>query len=391
MKVSSNYWPTMLAGKGQYVLIVFLFLLISWQLQRSLPYGQLGDFGSFIASGRAAETGLNPYGVYPPLTFHVMLDGFSSWNPNLNPPVSLPLFQILGKLDPSHAFRLWWSFSFLLYIALAFILVNHYRPQNPWLPFFVMLAAAGFWDTLLLGQIYVPLAFAAALGWVLLEKGKYVLAGILIGLVVAVKPNFMVWPTLLLLAGHIAPAVVSIISAALFSILPALYYGTNVYKQWAEVISKHPTHLDFPSNASFAALAQRFGVPEFSLISGMVLLLAFAVWVWRFRPGLLHTSSLGLLGALLASPLGWVHYTLFLLPIFVWAQPSRSLVIAALLLMLPVSLIINTFMNAPSWQQCTFGSAYTWALILLLIHFWKSPATYLRLSDIGLKDTLTRV
>jgi hypothetical protein len=366
------------------VVVIFLILLILWQLQRSLPYaGNLADFGSFIASGRAAGMGMNPYGIYPPLTFHVELPVFSGWNPNLNPPTSLPLFELLGKLDPSRAFRLWWSFSFLSYIAMVGLLARHYWLQQPWLPALCAFAAAGFWDTLMLGQIYVPLACVAGLAWILLEKDRTILAGILIGFVVANKPNFLVWPCVLFFSYQFRSAIAAFLSAGVFTVLPFFRYGPQVYWQWLEVTTQHPgSHLDFISNASLPGLIQRMGMSNVVgfFISGL-LLLVLAVWAWRWKPSPLHASGLGLLGGILASPLGWVHYTLFLLPVFFFHRTTPLLSIIIFFLIIPLSKIMDVFMVAPTWQQSTFGSIYNWALILLLIYFWKMPVKNNVLSD----------
>ncbi len=75
------------AGIEQAALGLVAVLVIAAELPRALPGESLMDFGSFVASARAARDGMNPYGVYP-LTLHVVLPGFESWNPNLNPPRS---------------------------------------------------------------------------------------------------------------------------------------------------------------------------------------------------------------------------------------------------------------------------------------------------------------
>jgi hypothetical protein len=362
------------SNKIRWIQATLLLLLILWQLQRSLPYPQLADLGSFIASGRAAGQGLNPYAIYP-LSFHVVLPGFSTWNPNLNPPVSLPFFELLGSMDPYRAYRLWWSFNFLCYIGLIVLLVRHYHPKQPWLPALCAFAAAGFWDTLLLGQIYVALAFISAIAWLLLEKDRPLMAGIVIGFVVANKPNFIVWPCLLLFSRHVRAAIAGFISAALFTALPLLRYGPGVYKQWVTVVTQHPNdHLDFLSNGSIPALIQRLGIaPSFAMAACAIFLLALAGWAWYSRPDVLRVSALGLVASLLASPLGWVHYTLFLLPVFLYLPATPVLGVVVVLLIIPVSKIIDTFITAPAWQQATFGSVYAWALILLLIYLWTLP------------------
>jgi hypothetical protein len=64
-----------------------------------------------------------------------------------------------------------------------------------------------------------------------------------------------------------------------------------------------------------------------------------------------------------ASPIAWVHYTLFLLPVFFAARMSPPLVAAATLLVVPVAVVLR-FLDAPAWQQLTIGSTYNWAIVL---------------------------
>src|SRR3954468_2306604 len=90
------------------VVLVLAFLAIGSEFPRIASGDGLWDFGSFVASGQAAAEGLNPYGVYP-LTLHVELPGFESWNPNLNPPISALLFRAFDLAEPHLTFHTWWA------------------------------------------------------------------------------------------------------------------------------------------------------------------------------------------------------------------------------------------------------------------------------------------
>jgi hypothetical protein len=344
-----------------------LLLLIIWSLARALPTPGLLDYGSFIASGRAASQGLNPYGIYP-LTFHVVMPGFESWNPNLNPPAALPLFQLLGLMDPHEGFRLWWSLSVLCYAATVLLLLARRDSSRGahWLAALWAFALAGFWDTLVLGQIYLPLVLSAAGAWLLLERGQGVLAGVAIGLVIAVKPNFMVWPALLFLAGYYRPVVSAGVTALLLSLLPVLLYGPDVYQQWFALLATEGHRVAFLTNASLSGLLLRSGLGILATPIGVLVLAALAFWAWRSRPSLAQASALGLIGALVASPLAWVHYTLFLLPLFFTRPMNWVLGLAAVLLVLPVPWVLG-FMASPSWVQASIGSVYGWAVLLCLV------------------------
>ena len=347
------------------LIAILAVLAIHAEFPRILHEHGLWDFGSFVASGRAAKEGLSPYGVYP-LTLRVELPGFESWNPNLNPPISALLFQAFDVTDPHRAYQVWRWISLAFYVATVGLLVHRVgdRLQAAVIALWAF-ALAGFWDTLFLGQIYLPLVFAGVAAWLLLERGKGIWAGILIGIVVAMKPNFLVWPVLLFLSGHRRPALTSIVAAGIISLIPVVIYGPEIYRQWLELVAADGDRALFLTNGSLAGLASRAGVPSLGLLLGIVLLAGLAAWaLWR-RPDVLTVSALALLASVLASPLGWIHYTLFLLPVIVrhWHRPAMSVV--ALLLIIPVPFIIDQLAK-PTWIQLTVGSVYGWALVLCL-------------------------
>lgn len=345
-------------------LALCLGVVIADGIGRARPSGELRDFGSFIASGQAGAAGQNPYGIYP-LTFHVVLPGFEVWNPNLNPPVSVPFFALLSRLGPEHAFVLWWGLSLVCYLIAIALLVQRYGSGPAWLMPLWALALAGLWDTLILGQIYLPLVLAAVGSWLLLERGRHVPAGVLLGLIIAVKPNFAVWPVLLLLAGHAKPALVAGVAAVVLSAIPLLTNGPLVYRQWIELIASDTGRAAFLTNASLPGLALRLQAGPIGVLLSVALLGGLAAWALRSKPGPLRASALGILGGITASPIAWVHYTLFLLPVFFSRRWTAPVAAAAVLLTVPVHVVLR-LLDASPWQQATFGSVYNWAVVLCL-------------------------
>jgi hypothetical protein len=337
-------------------------LFVAWTgLVFAWPAGELRDYGSFVASGRAAAAGDDPYGIHP-LTFHVVLPGFDVWNPNLNPPVSLPVFALFDRVDPHAGFRAWWFISFGCYLLAVVLLLRHYASKD-WLLAGWAIALAGFWDTLALGQIYLPLVLAAVGAWLLLDRNRPVAGGILIGVVVAVKPNFAVWPALLLLSGEIAVAGAAAGTVAVLWVIPLVIYGPGVYRQWVELLLSDTGRGAFLTNASLPGLAQRMDLALAGTTISIALLLMAAAWTARQKPGRLEVSALGIIGGILASPIAWVHYTLFLLPVFFSRRWNPPITVAAILLAVPVPWVLRA-LGAPDWQQLTLGSVYSWAVLL---------------------------
>lgn len=355
--------------------LVGIALLCAWialrGLVRSLPGDGLWDFGSFVASGRAAAEGLNPYGIHP-LTFHVVLPGFESWNPNLNPPISALLFQAFDLTDPHTAFRIWWAISAVCYAATIALLLRHYAPPYPWLVAAWMLALAGFWDTLVLGQIYTPLVLAGVAGWLALEKGAWLKGGLLIGLVCAMKPNFLVWPALLFLSGRKPAALSAVATAGIVSAVPILLYGPAIYHQWLELVASDGARGAFLTNVSLFGILARAGVPELGPWVGLALLAALALWAFKASPDIRKASAVGIAGALLASPVAWIHYTLFLLPAFLVFGRSWGLRLAGALLVVPVPYVLD-FLDTAPWVRATVGSLYGWATLICLLSILSAP------------------
>ena len=357
------------------VLVACSLWTIYAELPRVRPSEVLWDFGSFVASGRAAAEGLNPYGIYP-LTLRVELHGFETWNPNLNPPISALLFQIFDWTDPHAAFRIWRWISLAFYAATIGLLVYRFRGWSaPGIAIFAI-GLAGFWDTLLLGQIYLPLVFCAVAAWLILERGASLGAAILIGLVIAMKPNFLVWPALLFLAGDRRPALIAVGTAALVSAIPLVLYGPEIYRQWLALVASDEERAFFLTNASLAGLAARAGVPKLGIVLSLALLAGLAAWAFWRRPDRMRASAFGLLAALMASPLGWIHYTLFLLPVLLTHARRPAMLVVMGLLTVPVPFIIDQF-GKPAWMQFTVGSLYGWALVLclsvLIWDEWRQP------------------
>lgn len=355
--------------------MVALALAIGYGFAVSLPhYPHVGDLGSFVASGRAAAEGSNPYVGELAALQRLLGDGYShTGTPNLNPPVSLFAFVPLARLDPWTAFRGWYVMSLGLYLGVVLLLAREspagLRVRGAWAG-----ALAGLWSTLALGQVYVPLLLAAALGWSLLRRGRHLPAGALVGLVVAVKPNLVVWPVLLLLGGYWLAAVSALASAALLSGAALVAYGPGSYAGWLAALATYGSS-GVATDASLLGFATRLGLPLAGLAVSALLLLVTAAAVWRWRPPILLTSALGIVTALLASPLTWTGYTVLLLPIFFERRWTPALCLAATLLVFPANL-------AWEWSQLTrlhlvlLGSIYSGALLLVLTDLANDLAKY---------------
>ena len=283
------------------------------------PDRGLLDFGAFYMAGEAQRQGLAPYGVYPEVAeatgYEFGHTDDRGHSPNLNPPISLYPFRLLAAADPAQVKRALNLASTVLFAA-CFVVMLRAFPRHRGIEILLVLASAGgFWYTIWLGQIYV-LLFALGLGaWLLMQRGaNSVWAGLLIGLLIAVKPNFAFWPLLLLLAGHPKVALTSFSVAAGISAIPLLLEGPGIYGQWLEAAQGY-SRLGLPWNASLVGQAQRLGVAPVGYALSAFLVVGAALLAWRTRPAPLKASSWGIVVALLATPISWLGYGLLALPV----------------------------------------------------------------------------
>lgn len=353
-------WPAVL---GVPLLALLIFFNFDWATRDA----NLKDFGSFIASGQLAANGENPYSTASPLVFHVEFSklGLKASLPNLNPPISILFSQFLTLFDPTTALITWKLVSAGLYFLCIVILVFAFPKNTTVLKIAWAFSLTGFWHTIELGQIYAPLALLSTGAFVLLMKRKWSLAGILIGCLVAIKPNFLIWPLFILLGNNILIALIALATAGALSLIPLLIYGPQVYFQWLQA-SMSFSALSFPGNSSLVGLFARFNTPILGTGMALFATIAFAVLIYLKRPSLSKISGLGLLISLLASPIAWVGYTIMLLPFLYtkhWRVPEKA---AALILLVPFPIVLAYF-ESSRFSFIFWGWFYGLALIILCV------------------------
>ena len=341
------------------LLLLSILLNATWV---ALNAGALRDYGSFIAAGKASSTSDNPYGVYEN-TFRVRYGDFDVDTPNLNPPVSIYPFKALAQIDPYAGKTLLNLSSIAVFAGVIAALMRAYPDKRTPMMLLWALSLAGFWHAIELGQVYMPLLAAVTAAW-LLQDRRPVLAGLLIGLTIALKPNFVVWPLLLLLGGDRKTGAAALATAAGISAIPLLIDGPRVYRQWLEA-SQDFGGLELPGNSAIVAMFARAGLPEAGIAVSVALALALAVWAWRSGASKQELSAAGITGALLLGPITWSGYSLFVLPVLLsrqWGNWERA---TATLLAFPFWLVLLLMLT----NQVTYmllGPVYGWGLLIML-------------------------
>lgn len=330
---------------------------------------ELSDFGSFMASARLAENGENPYSIDSPLIHNIQTQDVNQTlpSPNLNPPISILLFQFFSKLPPLKTVSAWRLAAVAQYAIVLVLLAMAYPKQLTPLRLLWALNLAGIWNTLALGQIYTSLLLLASAAWLLMEKGYFKLAGFPLGIIIAFKPNFAFWVLLLGTARYFTVFISSAIAAAALWILPYLIFGLQIYEQWLAALSEYPSRgLLIAGNSSIQSLSARFG----SFTPGSIfalLLVGISLYLGFVKKDSLRSiNSLGIISSILISPFAWPGYTMMSLPIFI-SRPhwNRQFTLAAFFLMFPY-LIVMYFLRESLFTSVFFGWIYGWGLLLVL-------------------------
>lgn len=369
---------SLVRGLGRVITLVILCLLfVLIIIINVLPFfdgkNDLMDFGSFYAAGLKLHNGENPYDPNSEYIFSITFRqvGAGGKMINLNPPISALIFQSLLKFEPHASMVVWQGLSAVLYLIVIGLLSASYRSNiRPGLLLWT-LTLAGLWHTLVLGQIYILLLFFTALGWVFMQKGRYLLAGLMIGLLIAIKPNFILWPLFLLISGYYLTFAVSVISGLLVSLIPIVFYGINIYAQWLNASSFQLETLIMPGNSSILGLSARFQDISIGVVISTVLVLVLLAFSRLKSPNnilerLEYVSALGIIASLLASPISWTGYTILLLPIYFslkkWTWP---IIASAVILSIPFAIVLQLFQNSFA-NFVVLGWLYGWAILLLL-------------------------
>jgi hypothetical protein len=361
-----------------------------FHFQSGRPGDNLLDYGSFWESGRAVNEGADPYGIYQK-THRPLEPPYA--NPNLNPPVSLLLFSPLARFDAhSGHVALWWG-GLVIFAVLSLFLLWRYRPTDSPLIAAWMLAIPAVWSSLSLGQVYILLLIPAIAAWVLMEAGRPVLGGLFVGLLAAFKPNLLVWPVLLFFGGYRREAAVAALSFAGFSALPAVLFGPEIYMQWIDVVANDdPIRRAHFVNASLSGIAMRLGVPAAGIAVAGALLLVAAYLVWKIPASRQQVGALAIALSIVASPLAWFHYLLFLLPPLLAAQHWRlATVIGCGMLVVPLGIVgwsgvelYDALPGMPWVSGITMQSFYSWAALAIAVGLARDfPAPGIRGSSAG--------
>jgi Glycosyltransferase family 87 len=297
---------TFMRVRGRLLLLAVL-AIVQWAwLVKAVPELKGNDFGIFYRSV-ASDAPYAGHEGNPATDAGILLT-------NLNPPQFLLALKPFTLLPFAVACVAWWTLSFALLIAaLTWWLRAQGERWTPervvwallWTPIFTM----GF-----TGQVTAVLGLPLWLAYRDLNHGRSWRGGLWAGVVLSVKP--ILWPLALWYVARRAWSTMAgmIVGAAASVAVGVACYGVAMYRAWIEALGAIAWGPQI-MNASLRAIGSRlpFETPAFIwLAAGLVV----GLWtVWRTRTRTLEDAWFALIAAsLLASPLGWIYYGVWLLP-----------------------------------------------------------------------------
>ena len=314
---------------------------------RALDSEGLQDFGSFIASGRAAVEGRNPYRDDEPLVLIQIAPGSGSVrNPNLNPPVSVLGFSALAPFDPTGL--MWWRVATLLmHLAAMALAAASARMRIPRPRF------AGTGRVLPLGdsprgQVYTIVELLVALALLGLRQKRPMAAGVVIaGCRHQAEPG----------AGcsRCSHRRYRVFVGAMLAFLVAWQSPWPSTGQDLLPVTTRPAAMpalrnangSIPNLVEFVGASRLVGYGIVGALIASTLLL-----VWR-RPGDLDLANeAGLALSILAAPIAWAGYGILLVPSLLTHPWDRATRVTVVLLLFPWAI--------PLWPV-------GWPLLILLI------------------------
>ncbi len=323
-----------------------------------------GDLEAHFTAARLWIEGLQLY-AHPPRV--------GVWWPPFAVLLVVP-FALAAQLSAAVAKGAWAAGSL---VCLGWSIVR--LPRDRWKTVALALAAVAAplhrnFEDLNLNAVLLALLVAAACD---LGRGREGRAGAWIGAAAALKVFPAVWLLYLAYRRHWRALVIGIAVAAGLSLAPLLRYGLpgafEAVRDWL-ANSSPVAWTQGGSNQSLSTLAIRLHLPAAGLAVLDIACVALGVAALR-RPKVTDAAfeELAVVGlvAVLLSPIAWVHYFLFALPLWIVAQrlPSQSRARAWSVALLVAGLATSGIATVWSLalRDAVFNlSLYTWGALLLL-------------------------
>ena len=245
------------------------------------------------------------------------------------PPFSLLPFLPFTRFSYPAAQAFWIGLSFIFFLSdiyLSLSLVETRVRFREWCLVFIFgFLAFPVKFTLGMGQgnfLALLLLLLSLWGW---QKKQTWLSGLSYGLLLIVKPHFILLVPVYFLSGQWFATAISFSVIFLSAMTTGLLFGWGQYVFYFN--KTVPPLLVFSGRTIYynqslgSFLGRLFPLPLAAELTqwASIILSVGALWfIWRKRLGLLEAIIVSLPIFLLVEPLSWQHHYVFLLPVFVW-------------------------------------------------------------------------
>ena len=349
-------YKKMMVWGGYLFFTIIIIINLMWIFTES----GTNDYGSFYDSGKAFLAGENPYADTYPNIFRPILNGTPVPSPNLNPPISVYLFSLFALIDLHLGYRLWQILSFILYIIGLILLKNVYNAPTSVIKWFWTFSVAGLWHAIQLGQIYVLLFIFIVFAYINIGKSNEIAAGLFLGMLIAIKPNFAILLALLFIARFYKIALAALFTVVISLTLPLILNGGGIYANWFEATTLF-NGTENPGNSTIIGFFSGFGLQWIGWLFSFICLAALALFVYRKRLGILTVLAVGLVASILFSPISWPGYMLVLVPSLLLRKWGKVDYVISFAFCLPI-IIFHAIINflgttSPVWGRW-FGFSF---------------------------------
>jgi hypothetical protein len=283
-----------------------------YALGRLAGAGRVGDLANGTAIGRAAAESVSP------------TLATSTFVPVYGPQVAL-LFRPLASLPYLDALGVWLGVSFVLCVLCSVTLWRACERLHHDAPAVIAMAVGApvYFFLACYAQLSAVGLALFTLGWLALDRGRPVLAGIALG-TLAYKPQLGLAAAVVLLAAAEWPVVGGAVAAAAAQLGVAwLYAGTAVMRGYAHTIMHLGDHITLVEEKRhlLQSLSSFFDLllpwPRVAIALYVVSTIAALAWTWRIwtsgAPLPLRYSAL-LVATVLVSPHFYVYDLVILVP-----------------------------------------------------------------------------
>ena len=334
------------------------------------------DFVQFYLMGHALRAGENMYAPLAELA--------ARFDPSVDkwllisayPPIVALIGLPLSYLPYFWSVIAWMVFELGCLVAAVILIVRHFGGRSAGTAVFVTVAAylgcQPIYMDLYLGQVMIPILLLLTLTWLALKSEKDFLAGVLLGIVIAIK--LYAWPIalFLLIKGRWRAPVAAVAVFIAANGLMTLLVGTSTildyyFRVGGAVLAEY---IHDPFNFSAWSVGFRYagiaggGVAVLTLLS---FALALALRSKDFDTGFMVMLA----ASTILQPISWIHYVVTLLPAFCFIANRREFRVSDLTLSWVLILLIvpgfhhvaHSYPALASWPPLLFILGLMWLIV----------------------------